>query len=133
MKTFSHRHAGARGGYILMEVMLAVAIFALAGVSLMILLSESISAGTRVQRETRIVWNLESRLNEARLGQLVAGSGTSVPDADGVVYVTDVDVLNLKNQKEQSLAGLYDLKVTAHWKEENLARDMEARTYVYRP
>ena len=68
MKALSSRHAGGRHGYILMEVMLAVAIFALAGVSLMILLSESISGRRPRAPRDRIV-NLESRLNEARLGR----------------------------------------------------------------
>ena len=122
-----------RSAYILMEVMLATAIFAIAGVSLAILLNELISAGTRAQRESRIVWDLQTHLNTARLNQLALGKKTDKPDADGVIFEQEISRLNMKNEHNQLLGGLYNIKITARWKEENQDRDMDAQTYVYRP
>ena len=127
-------HSARRSAYILMEVMLATAIFAIAGVSLAIVLNGSISAAARTERESRIVWDLQSRLNTARINSpLPVGTVTDKPDANGVVYEQQITVLDLKNEHDQPLTGLYDIRVTAHWKEENQAMDMTAQTYVYRP
>ena len=122
-----------RSAYILLEVMLATGIFALAGVALAIVLNEAISAGVRVQRETHVVWNLESRLNEARLTRLVPGTETTKPDADGIAYEKEISRLDLKNDKNQSLIGLYNIKITARWNEGTRDMDLVSQTYVYQP
>lgn len=127
----SFKKARRPSAYILMEVMLATAIFAIAAVSLAIVLNEAIAAGIRVQRETQVVWNLETQLNQARLLPLAAGKQTSKPDTGGIVYEQEITQLNLKNRKNVSLTGLYDIKITAHWKEENRDTDLVAQTYVY--
>lgn len=123
-----------RSAYILMEVMFAMGIFAIAAVSMVIVLNEAISAAARTQRESRIVWDLQTRLNIARLGnQLPVGKVTDKPDADGVVYEREISNLVLKNEHDRPLGGMYNIQVTARWKEENRDRDMSAQTYVYRP
>jgi type II secretory pathway pseudopilin PulG len=119
--------------YILLEVMLATGIFALAGVSLAVTMGETISAGSRLQRETHVIWNLESRLNEVRLKTLVVGKEKMEPDAAGVTYEEETTLLELKNEKNISLNGLYNVKVTARWKEQNRPTDMVAQIYVYQP
>jgi hypothetical protein len=128
---FNMRYARPRGGYILMEVMLATGIFAMAGVSLAIVLSQAISAGGRVQRESDITWALESKLAQARLDRLTPGVQTLQGDGDGVVYTREVGVLDMKNMKNNSMNGLYGLKITAKWKEERRNVEMVAQTYVY--
>ena len=135
MKTSLHRFAKAsRSAYILMEVMLATGIFALAGVSLAVALSETISAGTRVQHETHVVWALESKLNEARLSPLVLGKTSFPPDGTGVAFEEETSQLEFeRNIKNQSLNGLFNIKITAHWKEQNRPMDMVAQSYVYQP
>ena len=128
-----HPEKTRRGGYILMEVMLATGIFAMAGVSLALVLSQAVSAGGRVQRETHIVWALESQLNEARLVRLSPVKLTSVADAEGVVYVREVSILDMKSKKNETMNGLYNIKITAQWKDGNRDTDMVAQTYVYQP
>ena len=128
-----HFKNAKRSAYILMEVMLATGIFALAGVSLAVALRDTISAGGRVERETHVVWNLESQLNQARTRQIVPGRETAKPDAEGVVYEKEIISLNLQNDHRQPLANLYNIRITARWKEEGLDRDLEAQTYVYQP
>ena len=128
-----HPEKTRRGGYILMEVMLATGIFAMAGVSLALVLSQAVSAGGRVQRETHIVWALESQLNEARLVRLSPVKLTSVADAEGVVYVREVTLLDMKSKKNETMNGLYNIKITAQWKDGNRDMDMVAQTYVYQP
>jgi type II secretory pathway pseudopilin PulG len=122
-----------RGGYILLEVMLATAIFAMAGVSLALVLRDAITAGLRVRQETHVVWALESRLNEACIKRIEPGTETSKPDAGGVVYETQIRPVNMKNAGGASLGGMYDIKVTARWEDGNQGRDSVAQVYVYQP
>jgi len=129
-----HNFKKARNSaYILLEVMLATGIFALAGVSLAVALSETISAGARLQRHTQVIWSLESRLNEMRLKPLVLGKEATKPDANGIIYEKEVSLLELKNNKAQPLNGLFNIKITARWKDGKRSMDMEAQTYVYQP
>jgi len=127
------RGGGDRAGYILLEVMLATAIFAMAAVALAVALNEALGASIRLQRETRVAWNLESKLAEARIGRLVVGKDTSPPDAGGISYVKEISTLDLKNDKNQFLAGLYSIKITARWKEEGRDESQFSQTYVYQP
>lgn len=113
--------------------MLATAIFAMVATALAVCLNGTIGAGLHVQRETGVLLNLESRLAEARLTRLIPGKGTSKPDAGGIVYELEISLLDLKNDKNQPLNGLYALKITARWKEQNQDEEQVARTYVFQP
>ena len=58
---------------------------------------------------------------------------TSVADAEGVVYVREVSILDMKSKKNETMNGLYNIKITAQWKDGNRDMDMVAQTYVYQP
>lgn len=116
-----------------MEVMLATGIFAMVGVALAVALNETISAAIRMQRETRILWSLESKMNEARLGRMIVGKETLPKDGDGVTYEKEVSMLDLKTEKQEQLAAMYNLKITARWKEHGRDMDLESQIYVYQP
>jgi type II secretion system protein I len=126
-------NAGGCEAYILLEVMLATAIFALVVVALAVALNETMDAGARLQQETGIVWSLESKLAEARISRLAPGREVSKPDASGIVYEKEVSPLNCKNKKNQFLNGLYNIRITARWKENNQDREQYSQIYVYQP
>lgn len=131
--SLQHFKKARRDGYILLEVMLATGIFALAGVALAVALSQTISAGARLQRQTQVIWSLESRLNEVRLKPLVLGKEATKPDANGIVYEKEISLMELKNMKTQPLNGMFNIKITARWKDGDRLMDMTAQTYVYQP
>ena len=120
-------------GYILLEVTLAVLIFACVVVGLAITLNAAIEAGLRQRRETAMVWALESKLAEARLTRLVIGKETSGRDENGVVYEKEISPLDVRTKQNQFMNGLYNIKITAYWKEDGRAEERNAQTYVYQP
>jgi len=128
MRTRSRSH-----GYLLMEVMLAVGIFAMAGVGLISGLNELSKTYVQSRRINEIRTNLESQLNNARIMPLVVGKQSLKPDADGVAYETEVALLELTNDDKVVLANLYRLTVTAHWNEGNVPQDEKAEVYIYQP
>lgn len=110
--------------------MLATALFALVATALAISLNRTIDAALEIQRKTRVVLNLDSQLAEARQGRLTLGKETAKPDADGIVYEKEVSLLELRNRKNEPLNGMYNLKITARWKEQNQEVSQVAQTYV---
>ena len=133
MPAFPHRSRSNSAGYILLEVMLATAIFAMAAVALAVLLNEAMGASISLQQENKVAWSLESKLAEAKINRLIVGKETLPPDARGVAYEKEVSQLDLKNYQNQFLAGLYSIKITAHWKENGRDETQLSQTYVYQP
>jgi len=113
--------------------MLATAIFAMAAVALAVLLNETMDASVAMRKESDIVWNLESKMAGARIKRLVAGKQTLPADDGGIIYDQEISPLDLKNSKNQFLSGLYNIKITARWKQGDREEQEVAQTYVYQP
>ena len=124
-------HRGEKlAAFILLEVMLATAIFAMIATALAISLNRTIVASLLIRRETAIRLSLESQLAEARAAQLTLGKETSKPDDAGVVYEREVTPLKLQNNKKQLLTGLLDVKITARWTQNNRDESLSVQSYV---
>lgn len=132
MPVFHSRKTELRSGYILLEVLLALGIFSIAVVALAVALNDTISAAVQLQKETKMVWNLESRLNQARLKRFIIGTQKLEPEA-GVSYEQEITQVDLKNEKNQTLNNLYNVKITAKWTEQNVEEVRTAQIYVYQP
>jgi type II secretory pathway pseudopilin PulG len=124
-------HRGKNGrAFILLEVLLATAIFALVATALAISLNETIEASLRIRRDSAVRLNLESQLAEARAARLSPGKETAKPDDDGVIYEREVTALDLRNNKKQLLVGLLNVQITARWQENNRNETLSVQTYV---
>jgi type II secretory pathway pseudopilin PulG len=124
-----YRGKNARA-FILLEVLLATAIFALVATALAISLNETIEASLRIRRDSAVRLNLESQLAEARAARLSPGKETAKPDDDGVIYEREVTALDLRNNKKQLLVGLLNVQITARWQENNRNETLSVQTYV---
>jgi len=124
------RHASA---FILMEVVIAVAIFALAGVGMAVAINDMGEVFNESRQEAEVRRRLETLLTEARLRGIAPGKSALEPDAMGVVYETETAVLSLENQDHMVLTGLYRITVKAMWKRGTEAREEMAELYVYQP
>jgi len=133
MKTPFHFQGNESRAYILLEVMLATAIFSMAAVALAVLLNEAMQSFVRLQRDTRATLSLESQMDEARVNRLVAGKEMLPPDIHGIAYSKEVLPLNLKTNKNQLLTGLYEVRITASWKDGGHDETEVSQTYVYQP
>ncbi|MGB8354955.1 MAG: hypothetical protein WCD79_13755 [Chthoniobacteraceae bacterium] len=133
MKLFLHQTGNSESAYILLEVMLATTIFAMVAVALAILLNETMEASVQMRRENSVIWNLESKMAEIRIKRLVAGKEESPLDASGINYETEISPLNLRSKDSFSLTGLFNIKITARWKQGSRVEEEVAQTYVYQP
>lgn len=120
-------------GYILFEIMLAVAIFAISFVALAKALSGLVATAHRIQRETYVTEELENRLALARKGYLVAGKNKEEADTHGVAYVTQVTQLQIRGEGNTILPGMYSVQVTATWGKNTAADTKSVEVTVYQP
>jgi hypothetical protein len=126
--------ASSRGkGYILLEVILAVGIFTLAGMSLVLALNNVADVFVQARTTSEIRSNLETRLSQMRIAPVAPGREKSEPDSQGVVYEQEVALLELVNDDKVILSNLYRMTVTAYWREGKDEMSEKAEVYVYQP
>jgi prepilin-type N-terminal cleavage/methylation domain-containing protein len=122
-----------RQGFTVFEVMIALSIFSLVVVGLATCLNELMDASIQSRREDEILMELETRLSEARRLPLAPGKTELEKDARGVAYEQEVTVLELQNQRQAQLNGLYQLVIRARWPAGEGNQEREAMVYVYQP
>ena len=118
-------------GFTLLEVMLAVMIFALAVVGLLTALNTTIGSVSAFNRQAQVRQALQTRLAEAREIDFAEGSTSSEPDEWGVTYTTDITPLDLQNRDGRLLDHLYSLRITANWSQGGEDETDTAEVYVY--
>ncbi|MEI6350153.1 MAG: type II secretion system protein [Verrucomicrobiota bacterium] len=118
-------------GFTLLEVMLAVMIFAIAVVGLLTALSTTIGSAAAFNREAQVRMALQTRLAEARVIDFAEGATTSDPDEMGVIYTTEITPLELQNGEGRPLDHLYSLRITANWTQGGEEEAQTAEVYVY--
>ena len=129
--SLSRPHAGTgRRGFVLLEVMLAVFIFAFAIIGLARALNKMIDVELISRDEQRIRLELESRLAEAKIERLEPGVTELEPDAMGMTYVREIEVLELENIDDIVLQNLLTLRIRALRNGDEIN---SAEVYVYQP
>lgn len=122
-------------GFILMEVMLAVAVFAIGVIVLGECVQRCIAAEVEKQEGVRVQRLLENRMAEIQAGAIpLADSSTEELKGmfAGMTLVTTREPLKRKNEKDQELLNLFLVKTQVSWM--SASREKESRAlefYVY--
>lgn len=135
----SRRLMGVRGGFTILEVVLALLVFSLAVVALVELINLSGVASTESRLDGRIQQRMETMLTEVtRLSQKNGPDSppeeldTTVTE-DGVKYHIKTAPLELKSMEDQPVVGIYGARITATWQESAQMRTVEAETWFWPP
>lgn len=124
-------------GFLMMEVVLALGIFALAATGFAIALAKTSDAAQLSQRRMQINRILESALEEAlSLPVLEEGvESVSLKEEVGgssVEIDTKIEILEeMENMDGQLLQQMYRIEVTAHWYEDGQWQEEMAETWRY--
>ncbi|MFN0127068.1 MAG: hypothetical protein ACKV19_10345 [Verrucomicrobiales bacterium] len=136
----SHRlHPKAPGGYVLLEIIIALTVFAVAIAGLCAVLHSSLDSANALRRSAAIRRGMEALLIEAR--QKPKREEMALTSADpmlGMEYRSSLQELKWSNRKGEPVRGLFLLRVEAHDTRAAAAgRGTEpadvAEVYVYRP
>ena len=123
----------ASGAYILIELIIALSIFAIAVLGLAQSLSSSVEVSNILNRENAIQIGMRSFIEELRKKPL-ADMSTSYTDPNlGVTYTSKMEKLGIKTQRGETLADLYDLQVIASYTFGTEERTDNVSLYVYKP
>lgn len=132
MKLSSHP-ARRRRGFLLLEVILALAVFSAAATGFAVALHQMSKAATMAQSELRITRILESALDETlSLPVLEEGTVTNPVGNSDMEMITDIKILeDLENEDGQPLQDMFLITVTARWFENGEWLERSAETWRY--
>ncbi len=126
-------------GFTLLEALLALFVFSVAVLALVETINTMGLASTEARQQREIVSRIESLMLEATRKQTAQqtqeqqkGFDRTVKEA-GVAYHLKMAPLELRNQDDQPLTGLFSLKATASWKDGGQEQQMTVETWVYPP
>ena len=129
--SFVIRHPSLRpAGMTLFEVLLALAIFAVAAVSLVTAINQIGHAVLESRQYRNVEQGIESIIDEYSKAPVLDEVEKQIkPGKDGVAYNIKVTAIrDAKNQQGRFLQGLFRIHVTASWLENNEKMELDAET-----
>jgi len=122
-----------RRGFVLLEAMLAVAIFAVGVISLGRCVNNCVAA-ERLKREDALAGQaLENRMAEIEAGAVALenlGAETLKSPFDGMKLKQTILPLKMKNEKDQELSGLVSVTLSLAWTSSGDSRQRSLTFYV---
>ncbi len=133
MRTSLPVHPRSRRGYALLDVILAVTVFAFWGAGLVTLLQKISDTSNSYSRDRLIQYQLESLLTEMK-HRPVEEMNTERLDEDlDVTFRTSVEALNLANIDGEALEDLYEITATATFTDSGGEQVETARLTIHQP
>ncbi len=122
-------------GFILLEVMLAIAIFAIACTGLTMAFHRMSAAAGLAQSELSITRILDSALTEQLSLPLLEEGVTqiTVEDSDIELDVVIEPIEDIENQDGELLQQMFHIKIIAKWYENGAWQERSAETWRYNP
>lgn len=119
-------------GFTLLESLLALAIFSLAGGAIVTAINRMGTISIQARQDRGVERALESLLleNEA-IRPLLAKTVDPPPGPDGIRYQVKTEPANLRDQQGKPLAGLWRLEATATWQENGRPVSLSAESMVF--
>lgn len=121
---------GTRRGFTLLEVLMAVGIFAFAAIGLLLALESTLDGARLTQREADVRHGLSNRM-----ARLSVGPARPVNDKDvenGVAYTVRAEREEVTNASQTMLRGFWRFTVTAEWTTSTGPQDWTISHLVYR-
>jgi len=121
------------GGFALLDVSLALTIFAFSITSLVVLLQKITDTSASYARDRLIQNGIDSYLTETKRKPVSEMNGEFFDDSLGVTYRTLVEPLDLADAEGNALKDLYKLTVTAAFLEDGGPQEETAELFIYQP
>lgn len=124
---------GPASGYILLELIIALSIFAIGVLGLARALNGSVEVANILNKDQRVRLGLRSFLEEVRRKPLSEMTLSTTDVASGVTYTSSIERVALTTTSGSTLNDLYNLKVVAAYSAGNEQREETVDVYVYKP
>ena len=128
--SFAIRHSSFPSGMTLFEVLLALAIFAIAAVALVTAINQIGHAVLEARTYRNVEQGIESVIDEYSKAPVLDEVEKQLkPGKDGVTYTVKItNARDIKNQEGRVLQGLFRIHVTAKWMENREPMELSAET-----
>ena len=122
-----------RRGFLLLEMVLALAVFGIAATGFVVALHRMANLATLAQSDLRITRILDSALDETiSLPTLEEGVTNSTDAGTGIELDTTIELLDkLENQDGQILQEMYRIEIKARWFENSAWQERVVETWRY--
>ena len=120
-------------GYILLELIIALSMFAIGVLGLANALGTSVEVANILNKDQRIRIGMRSFLEEVRRKPLNEMSATIADAVTGVTYTSSIERVALTTTRGETLSDLYNLKIIATYSVGNEQREESVDVYVYKP
>jgi len=126
-------HPVEKRGFLLLEMVLALAVFGIAATGFAVALRKMADAAGLAQSELRITRILDSALDETlSLPVLEEGETNSAVGDTGIELNTTIKLLDeLQNEEGQALQEMYSIKIDARWFNSGEWKDRSVETWRY--
>lgn len=121
------------GGYILMEMIIALTIFAIGVLGLAKSLNTSVEIANILNKDQRVRIGMRSFLEEIRRKPLAEMTATYTDVTTGITYTSAMERLALTTTRGETLNDLYNLKIVATYVAGGEQREESVDVYVYKP
>ncbi len=129
----TRRPPGKARGFLLLEVVLALGVFAIACTGLTVAFHRMAEAATLAQSELRITRILDSALTEQLSMPTIQEGVTQIP-VEGTDIELDVviePIEDMENQDGELLQQMFHIKITANWFANGAWQERSAETWRY--
>ena len=127
-------HSGRRG-FLLLEVVLALAVFGMAATGFTVALNRMAKVAALAQSEMRVARFMDSALDETLSLPVLEEGETEVEIGEGdkeIKFLTTVELLeDLENEEGQLLQEMYRIEVRATWVTNGERQERIAETWRY--
>jgi prepilin-type N-terminal cleavage/methylation domain-containing protein len=132
MKTLRFDRRDARG-MVLLEVLVALTVFAVVSLGLVLALHESFGAAQDRNAADQATRGLRNQLALLHGGTLAPGERDADDDGGGMAYHVSVAPEPMLDQKKQPVLGVLRATVTAKWKQDGQVETRTISELVYQP
>ena len=130
---FKAQNPGKRSGFLLLEVVLALGIFAIAATGMAVAFHRMAESASLAQTEMRITRILDSALTEQLSFPTIEEGVTQIP-VEGTEIELDVIIEpleELENQDGERLQQMFHIQITANWFASGAWQSRSAETWRY--
>lgn len=122
-----------RRGFLLLEMVLALAVFGIAATGFAVALKRMAQAASLAQSELRITRILDSALDETlSLPVMEEGETSTTVGETGIELVTTIELMDeMQNEDGQNLQEMYHIRVDARWYENGEWQERSVETWRY--
>lgn len=123
----------ARRGFLLFEMVLALAVFGIAATGFAVALHRMADVASLAQSELRITRILDSALDETlSLPTLEEGETDTPVGETGIELHTVIELIeDMENEDGESLQEMYRIEITARWYDNGSWQDRRVETWRY--